>query len=810
MGKYGSKREKYVNTESHEPLLGGSVNREDEEAKIVDQTTRTRLIIVRVVSVVLIVAYLAATNALFFAGSRVIFLPNSSVTPVSALDSFSFKYFFEYSTFDVLLLSYLQSAFWVVTLVTDGFHYHLVSLIVTLLGLVYLVVKAPLALMALTSDDQKNLPAGSPMAVLWRREMAEAMIITAMALCLLFIAASVYPLLQSHAVHKKLAKKTKDALEAAERQDSSVNKNIPDSTEVKHSNMGRLAKLSRPELPLVLGGMIGLLFSSFSSLAIPAFFGEIVQVVSTSKSINALNNSVISLVVVFAIGSLATFVRSYLFYLAGQKFVARVRKELFHSIVKQDVAFFDQSRTGELVNRLASDTEVIQDTVIINVSMGIRYIIQIIGCIVLLFITNWRLTLVMLGTIPVLIVGTIFYGKKVKLLGKRFQNELAKSSSTGEEVISNIRTVKAFSKEEKFVNIYAKDIHKSYLIGKTLALVSGVFSGVVSLIAQLAIILIVYIGAKQVLQGQITTGQLTGFLLYTLTLAMSLGFVSSLLTDFMKAVGASDRIFELMDRVPAIPIDGGIKLDHEPNGEIELHNLDFTYAARPNSQVLNGINIKLTRGTITALVGPSGGGKSTIVSLIERFYDPNNGHITFDGVDIRTLDPRWYRSLLGFVSQEPLLFSGTIRENISFGVDDASMADVIDAAEKANAHSFISQFEAGYDTVVGERGVRLSGGQKQRVAIARALLLNPVVLLLDEATSALDAESEYLVKEAIDRLMHNRTVLVIAHRLSTVVNANSVLVISGGTIQQSGTHQQLIQDEDGIYYNLVKRQLSKT
>eukprot|EP01132_Coremiostelium_polycephalum_P001324 gene1324-1670_t len=743
---------------------------------------------------------------------NVIFYPSNSTDSSSSTSShnqssfnmsnFNFTYFFNFSTLDILLISYLNTIFWLVLIFTDGFLYHTVSYTVTIITWIYSVVKIAFTHQSMGKwQDPQVLPPNSPLFDSpSKREMILVTIALSIGLSLLMMLVNLLKMYTSFIEYRK-----QELRQKALNQEDSEKSRIKKNTVVKHSNVMRLIKVSKPELPIILAAMVALVISSLATVAMPSYFGTIVEGL-TNKNMDALNNAVISLVIIFIVGSITTMIRAWLFYLAGQKFVARIRKELFASILKQEVAFFDASRTGELVNRLASDSQVIQSSVTVNISMAVRYIIQIIGCIILLFITSWKLTLVMLGVIPVLAIGAVFYGKKVKQLGKQFQDELAKSSTTGEEVISNIRTVKAFSKEQRFVDTYAKDINGSYLVGKSLALANGAFAGIVSLFAQLAIVLIVYVGAKQVISGTLSIGGLTSFLLYTLSVAMALAFVSSLFTDFMQAIGSSDRIFELMDRVPAIPIAGGNTLDSVV-GEIELKNVFFKYQTRSDN-VLHDINIKLSKSTVTALVGKSGGGKSTIVSLIERFYDPQQGLITLDGVDIKSLDPTWYRSMLGFVSQEPLLFAGTIKQNIAFGRENATMEEIMEAAEKANAKNFIETFEDKYETVVGERGVRLSGGQKQRIAIARALLLDPKVLLLDEATSALDAESEYLVKEAIDRLMHNRTVLVIAHRLSTVINANVVMVVNEGRIEEMGTHDELLKNENGIYFNLVKRQLS--
>ncbi|KAF2075245.1 hypothetical protein CYY_003463 [Polysphondylium violaceum] len=824
----GVSLDKPINTQ--DVILGSRGNKDDSDlyddglSVVEKQKQRSTLYSLKLFTTVLLFGFIISTNVLFFVGNRVIFYPNpvnstttttssnSTITP-GMMDQFNMKYFIYFSTFDVLLLSYILSVFWVVCIFIQGYLYQLSTMVMSVLGLVYLIAKSSLSIPLLVKSLEGEyvspdiLPPNSTILTnSASRQLTIACLANSIGLVVIYLALNVYPTIVYRVEYNIQAAKDKKKHSDAEAMDSVHNKKKRESRINTSGNAKRLAVLSKPELPLILCGMIALIFSSLSSLAIPAFFGQIVEVLSTTGDINTLNNSTMALVIIFVVGSLATSIRAYLFTLAGQRFVARMRNELFGAIIKQDVSFFDQSRTGELINRLASDTQVLQNTVTVNISMAVRYTIQIIGTIILLFVTNWRLTLVMLAIIPVLAISAVFYGKKVKLLGKEVQEILAKTSTTAEQVISNVRTVKAFAKEEKFVAIYGKDVHESYLLGKTLAIAGGIFSGSVFLIAQLAIVLIVYIGAKQVLNGQTTTGNLTSFLLYTLTVAMALAFVSSLFGDFMQAIGASDRIFELMDKIPSIPMSGGQVFSNPPVGEIELNDITFTYPTK-GSQVLKNISLKLQTGTITALVGPSGGGKSTIVSLIERFYDPDSGLITLDGVDIKQIDLKWYRGIIGYVSQEPLLFAGSIRENISFGIENASMEDIVAAAEKANAHQFIEQFENKYDSYVGERGVILSGGQRQRIAIARALLLNPKILLLDEATSALDAESEYLVKEAIDRLMRDRTVLVIAHRLSTVVNATTVLVINQGTISERGTHDELVKNESGIYYNLVKRQL---
>ncbi|XP_072103931.1 ABC transporter B family member 1-like isoform X2 [Mobula birostris] len=556
------------------------------------------------------------------------------------------------------------------------------------------------------------------------------------------------------------------------------------------ADLKRLFSLAKDEVLICLGGMLALVVSCLSQIVAPFFFGKVID--SAMESMEELDRMILILFGIYVGGAVCSFFRAYFFALAGHRLVARLRKRLFGSIIKQEIAFFDENRTGELTNRLSSDTQIIQNTLTVNLSMLLRYTLQIIGSIVLMFVVSPALTGVLLASVPVVAIGGVLYGEFVKRLRKKFQDELAAVGSTAEETISNIRTVRTYCSEKKSEELYGKGIDKSYQIGKNLALAEGSFSGLVLTVLQGAIVLVLWYGAKLVYDGRhgksgISFGTLASFMVYSMNVAMAFGMLASLYGDFMQAVGASIRIFELLDRKPKIPCMGGSRLD-SLEGRLEFQKVSFTYPTRQAFQVLKEMTFEIEPGNMVALVGPSGGGKSTIVNLIERFYDPDSGRILLGKCDLQTLDPQWFRQKISVVSQEPTLFATSIKKNITYG-------------REANME------ENGYETIVGERGIRLSGGQKQRIAIARALIMDPVLLLLDEATSALDAESEHLVQEAIDRVMQERTVLVIAHRLSTVRNASKVIVIDKGRIVECGTHKNLL-EKGGIYKKLVLHQLT--
>lgn len=549
---------------------------------------------------------------------------------------------------------------------------------------------------------------------------------------------------------------------------------------------------------------LALLLGSSLSLVGPQGVRILTDAVAAPNGREVLARTVEQMLGLFVLVGLFGFLRSWLFTLAGERVVARLRRDLYERIVAQEIGFFDAQRTGELLNRLSSDTNVIQNGVTVNISMALRFFVQALGSLAVLVWTSWKLTLVMLAVVPFVAIGAMLFARRVRSLSKTTQDALAGASEVADETLGNIRTVRSFAREDFEVNRYGAKVDVAFQMGRRLALTYGTFQGAMGFAGFGAVALVLWFGGNEVIDGTLTLGDLNSFMLYTIVLGFSLGALSSLYADFNRALGASTRVFELMDRVPVGEGRGGERLERV-EGRLALERVDFAYPTRLDAPVMKQMNIVLEPGKILALVGPSGSGKSTVAGLVARFYDPTSGTVTLDGRDLRTLDPHWLREQIGTVSQEPVLFACSIEENIRYGRMDASHEQVVAAAKAANAHTFIEGFPEGYRTLVGERGVRLSGGQKQRIAIARAILKDPRILVLDEATSALDSESEHLVQEALERLMVGRTVLVIAHRLSTVRDADTVAVVDGGTVVEAGRHDELVA-HDGPYRKLVERQ----
>ncbi len=566
---------------------------------------------------------------------------------------------------------------------------------------------------------------------------------------------------------------------------------------------GRIFSLAKPEWRVLTLATLFLLVGSAMGLAYPQAVRILIDS-ALNQGLSAIDRTAIMLAAIFAIQGLAVALRYYLFTVAGFRIVTRLQDQTYRHIMRQEIGFFDQRRTGELLSRLTSDTTVLQNAVSVNISMVLRNLVSAIGGIALLFYSSPRLTVIMLMVIPPVAFGTVWFSKVIRRLSREVQDELARANEVAEETLAGVRVVRAFARETTAGDRYAKSINRSFRAHRYRTASIAWFQGVLTFLGYGSIALVLWHGGHMVIDQLMTLGELTSFLLYAMIVAVAIGALGNLFADFVRSIGAADRLFQILDRQPKIPLSGGLLPAHCA-GQVTLKDVSFAYPTRPDMAALSNVSIHLEIGKVVALVGRSGSGKSTIASLLTRFYDPSSGQILVDDQFMTDLDPTWLREQIGVVPQEPTLFSTSIEENIRYGALGSDYEAVVAAAMAANADEFISSFPDGYQTEVGERGVRLSGGQKQRVAIARAVLKNPRILILDEATSALDAESEFLVKQALDRLMLGRTTLIIAHRLSTVRDADLVVVLDKGRVVEQGSHDQLMANE-GPYRDLVQRQ----
>uniref|UniRef100_A0A0K8SJ49 ATP-binding cassette sub-family B member 10, mitochondrial n=2 Tax=Lygus hesperus TaxID=30085 RepID=A0A0K8SJ49_LYGHE len=582
---------------------------------------------------------------------------------------------------------------------------------------------------------------------------------------------------------------------------------------VSGNELRRIFSLARPESWRLTGAIILLFVSSSISMAVPFALGKVIDLIYTTDADTMNRNINIvcgALLAIFLVGGFCNFGRVYLMNMASQRITRNLRENVFRSIMIQETAFFDYNKTGELVNRLSTDTSVVSGCVTTNISDGLRSFIMIGTGVSMMVYLSPMLALVSLCVVPPVMVIAVFYGRYIKKMTTRTQDALAEATQVADERIGNIRTVKTFSKEETEIQKYRDKMAMVLELASKQSLAMGLFYGMTGFSGNAIALIVLYAGGVMVSDSTLTVGSLASFLLYAAYIGVSISGLSSFYTELNKGLGASTRLWEIMDRTPAIPFSGGLVPPHEAKGEIAFKSVSFAYPNRRDHMVLEDMNLLLAPGTVTAIVGSSGSGKTTLSYLLLGLHRPAGGTIAIDGYRIEDLNLAWLRGAIGTVSQEPVLFSGTIRDNVLYGAPDGVTlgdAEVFDALREANAFKFVTEdLPHGLDTLVGERGIMLSGGQKQRIAIARALIKNPQILLLDEATSALDAESEHLVQEALERIMKGRTVLTIAHRLSTIKNADQIAVLDKGKIAEIGTYDALMASDLGVFRNLIKHQ----
>ncbi len=551
--------------------------------------------------------------------------------------------------------------------------------------------------------------------------------------------------------------------------------------------------------------LLAIIMGSLLGLAGPYTLQFLIDAVFKNNNARLLNQITIILVGIFALQSVFYFIRGYLLAFIGERVMADLRTKLFEHLEYLSLSFFNERRTGELVSRLTNDVSTVRGLVTSDVSTTISQALTFVGALILIIITDWRLTLFMFALIPVVAAIAMIFGRSLRAISGKVQDQLAEATTVLEEAIGGVRVVQSFTRESYEINRFRQNIEKTFSLAMRRTRISSLFGPVISFLGFGAVVSIFWFGGHEVLAGRLTAGQLFMFLILTLTIAGSIGQFSGLWTGLQETLGATRRLFEILDTQPEIRDLPGAAPLPQVDGRITFENVSFAYSDDQGTKILEDVTLEIHPGEVLALVGPSGAGKTTLVNLIPRFFDPASGRILIDGKDLHSLQVESLRQQIGIVPQETLLFGSSVGENILYGRLEASEQEVIEAARSANAHDFIMQLPKGYDTLVGERGVKLSGGQRQRIAIARAILKDPCILLLDEATSSLDSESEGLVQEALERLMSGRTSIVIAHRLSTIQNAHRIAVLDAGRIVETGTHPQLM-EADGLYAHLYRLQ----
>lgn len=573
----------------------------------------------------------------------------------------------------------------------------------------------------------------------------------------------------------------------------------------------RLFSLARREAKPLFWALCLLVVSSAVSLTLPMTIGKILDAANSNDEIKTvfdlpLDIFYAAVASLFVIGSVANFGRVVLLRIIGERLVARLRVTLFKKTVAQDAEFFDANRVGDLISRLTSDSNIVAKSLTQNVSDGLRSGLSAVFGLAMMGYVSLKLTSMIILVVPPVFLGSYFYGKRVRQLSRDLQQAVGALTKVSEERLSSVRTAQSFAGEIQEVHRYSTKIRDVFTIGKREAVAAAAFFASTGLAGNLTVLGLLGIGSQMVMSGEMSLGALTSFTMYTGYAGSAAFGLSSFYSELMKGAGAASRLFEMMDREPSIKPTIGKKLDHARDAII-FDKVRFSYPTRPAVNIFEDLSFTIPAGSNVCIVGPSGGGKSTISSLILRFYDPTAGSISIGKEDIRGLNLKALRRHIGVVSQEPVLFSGTIAENIAYGKPEASQFEIYEAARRANC-DFISDFPDGLDTYVGARGAQLSGGQKQRIAIARALIKKPSILILDEATSALDSESEQLVNEALARLMsENSTTISIAHRLSTIKRSDSLVVLgSDGRVAEQGSYRELISKPDSALSKLLQAQ----
>ena len=562
----------------------------------------------------------------------------------------------------------------------------------------------------------------------------------------------------------------------------------------------------RPYTGRIGFALLCLTIAALAALAMPVSIRLVVDYGFSDGNGRAIDIYFIALLILSLIYALSSSLRYYMVMWIGERVVADIRSAVYEHVITMDLTFFEVTKSGEVLSRLTTDTTLVQSVVGAGVSIALRSAFILAGSLVMLFVTSSRLGILLFGLLPVVVLPILIYGRKVRRLSRETQDRVADSSGIAGEVLNAIQVVQAFTMEALQSRRFSDAVEHSFDAARRRLSVAALLSGIIVLSAFGAVVIVLWVGARSVIDGSISAGTLVQFLFYATLVAGSTTAIGEVWSEVQRAAGAMERLMGILDNKPAITSSNESQpFPSDGNNHIVMDDVGFHYPSRPGQLALDGYSLDISPGENLALVGPSGAGKSTVFQLLLRFYDPGSGAIRLDGIDIRDADLLKLRSRIGIVPQQTVLFSGNVMENIRFGNPNATDDEVINAAQAAYADDFIRQLPQGYQTFLGEKGARLSGGQQQRIAIARAVLKDPPVLLLDEATSSLDAESENLLQQALQELMVNRTVIVIAHRLATVKKVDRIIVMDQGRIVDSGSHDDLTAKE-GIYARLAELQ----
>ncbi|AIS57516.1 ABC transporter ATP-binding protein/permease [Vibrio coralliilyticus] len=590
---------------------------------------------------------------------------------------------------------------------------------------------------------------------------------------------------------------------------STLNQQTSSSSQGKSKNLGillELIKFIRPYQWKVIAALVALVFTASLTLSVGQGVRLLIDEGFAQQSTQELSSAIQLILALTVMISIGTFFRFYLVSSVGERVSADIRLAVFNHVITLHPSYFETNGSGDIMSRITTDTTLLQSIIGSSFSMAMRSALMCVGAVIMLFATNIKLTLIVLASVPFILVPILFYGRRVRALSRQSQDSMADVGSYAGEAIEHIKTVQSYSHEAQERASFATEVERAFEIGRQRVkqraiLISGVIVIVFSAISGM-----LWVGGSDVINGTMSGGDLGAFVFYAIMVASSLATISEVLGELQRAAGATERLIEILQVESHIvaPSDKVVSTQQLAS-EVIFDDVTFHYPSRPEHAAIEHLVLKAEEGKVLALVGPSGAGKTTLFELLQRFYDPQSGQVTLGGIDVRQMDPNELRQQMALVPQQPALFSNNVLHNIRYGNPDATDEQVIEAAKKAHAHDFIMKLPEGYDSFLGERGVRLSGGQRQRIAIARAILKDPNILLLDEATSALDSESEHHVQQALEELMRNRTTIIIAHRLSTIQHADQIAVLDHGKLVDVGNHNELLQSCE-LYQRLVELQ----